>query len=213
MPLITIRGQMGSGAHEVGQLLAKKLNLDFVDREIIDMVAGRLNHETREIARKEMPPGTFLGRIAEALQHAYPPGVGYPANYPGIEVLPEDARYLESLTSVINELAASGDMVIQGRGSQFILKDHPGALHILLVAPPNLRIKRVMERLPADEKTARKEIERYDSSRREFIKRYFHAELEDPVHYSMTINTERFSFEDTASIIINALAKKKPHDR
>jgi len=208
LPLITIRGQMGSGAHEVGQLLAQKLELDFVDREIIDMVAERLNHETAEIARKEMPPGTFLGRIVQALQHAYPPGGSHPAEYPGLEVLPEDNRYLDSLQSVVRDLAGSGDLVIQGRGSQFILKDHPGALHILLVAPLELRVKRVTEKLQVDEKAARKEIERYDSSRREFIKRYFRAELEDPVHYGMTINTQRFYFEETAAIIINALARK-----
>jgi len=54
--------------------------------------------------------------------------------------------------------------VVRGRGSQFILKDYPGALHILVVAPLALRIKRIMESSAIKETEARKEIEHSDSS-------------------------------------------------
>ncbi len=56
-----------------------------------------------------------------------------------------------------------------------------------------------------DEETARKEIARFDNSRHEFIKRYFKAELEDPVHYDLVINTEHLSFEAAASIVVGAV--------
>ena len=59
-----------------------------------------------------------------------------------------------------------------------------------------------------EEVNAKKEIERFDNSRREFIKHYFHADLEDSLHYDLVINTEHFSFEDAASIVINALPFK-----
>jgi hypothetical protein len=42
MPVITIRGQYGSWSAEIGELIARKLNIDYVDREIIAGVTERL---------------------------------------------------------------------------------------------------------------------------------------------------------------------------
>ena len=52
------------------------------------------------------------------------------------------------------------------------------------------------------------EIARFDNSRREFTKRYFQAELEDPAYYDLVINTEHLSFEAAASIAVHALPFK-----
>ena len=35
MSVVTIRGRLGSGAPEIGKLVADKLHADYVDREII----------------------------------------------------------------------------------------------------------------------------------------------------------------------------------
>jgi len=208
MSIVTIRGQLGSGASEIGKLVADRLHIDYVDREIIAEISERLKWSKQGIAKKEMPPGSFRGRILEALSHTYP-GAGYTGAYaPTWEIPLGDTSYLAGLKSVIKELAASSSIVIRGRGSQFILKDYPGALHVLVVAPLEIRLKRVMESLELDEKHAEKEIERFDSSRREFTKRYFKAELENPENYDLVINTEHLSFDSAASIVVGALPVK-----
>jgi cytidylate kinase len=115
---------------------------------------------------------------------------------------------LVGLESVIKELAKIQAIVIRGRGSQFILKDFPGALHVLTVAPLALRVKRIMESSKIEESEARKMIQRFDISRRVFTERYFHAALEDPIHYDLVINTEQLSFENATSIITSALPFK-----
>jgi len=99
--------------------------------------------------------------------------------------------------------------VIRSRGSQFILKDLPGALHVFVVAPLDLRVKRVMESSKAKESETRKEIELFDSSHREFARRYFHAFLEDLVNYDLVINTEHINFNDAVSIIVDTLPLKQ----
>ncbi len=214
MPVITIRGQLGSGAPEIGRLVADKLHADYVDREIIARVAELLKERKEDVAEKEMPPGSLLGRIAEALGRGYAVGGGSSSEYEGVylpawEIPLDDTRYLAGLESVIKELAGSQSIVIRGRGSQFILKDYPGAFHVLVVAPLGLRVKRVMDDMKVDEQAARKEIARSDSSRREFIKRYFKAELEDPVNYDLVINTEHLSFETAASVVVGAVPLKE----
>lgn len=209
MPIVTIRGQLGSGAPEVGRLVADRLRVDYVDREIIAEVASRLNRQEKEVVAKEMPPSTLLGRIAEALEHSYAFGDGMAGAYLPMGQIPlDDTRYLRALETVVKELARSQSLVILGRGSQFILKGDPDTLHVLLVAPLEVRVKRVMQDLNLSPEAAKLEIGRFDSSLRQFIKRYFKTELEDPVFYDLVINTERFSFEAAASIAVDALSLK-----
>ncbi len=206
MSVVTIRGQLGSGAPEIGRQIADRLHADYVDREIIAKVAARLQRQEQEVIEKEMPPSSVLGRIAEALGRS---GVGFEGAYLPIWQIPLDnTRYLEALESVVRELARSQSLVILGRGSQFILKDYPGVLHVLVVAPLEVRVKRVMQDLKLDQETAKLEIARRDNSLREFIKRHFRAEVEDAVYYDLVINTERFSFQAAASIVVDALSLK-----
>ena len=205
MPVITVRGQFGSGAVEIGRLVAEKIGGDYVDREIIAHVAERLDLAHEHVVAREEPPGSIWGRIAHALEQSmgYYGGSIEHMYAPAWQVPLGDTHYLEALTSVIMELAEDPAIVIRGRGSQFILKDHPTAFHVLTVAPLEVRIIRVMETMKLSREAAEKEIDRFDNSRRTFIKRYFDADLEDPVHYHLTINTWHLSYEAAAQIVVD----------
>jgi cytidylate kinase len=206
MPVVTIRGQLGSGATEVGKEVADRLNVDYVDRQIIARVAARLNRKEQEVAAKEMPPSSLFGRIMEALEQGSAYGDGLAGAYLPVSQIPlGDASYLQALESVTRELARTDSIVIQGLGSQYILKDHPGALHILTVAPMKVRIDRVMKRHKLSREAAVLEIGRFDGSRREFVKRYFRADVENPESYNLVINTEHFSVESASALVVGAL--------
>ena len=210
MSIVTIRGPLGSGAPEVGRQTAEILHADYVDREIIAEVAARLQRQERDVIAKEMPPSTLLGRVADALDRGIPFGIGFEGTYlPAWEIPLDDNRYLRALESVIKELARSQSLVIRGRGSQFILKDYPRTLHVLTVAPLELRLRRVMQELKVDKEVAKQEIARFDSSSRKFIKRYFQGTWEDPVHYDLVVNTEHLSFQAAASLVVSALSFKE----
>jgi len=207
MPVITIRGQFGSWANEIGDLIAHKLNIDYVDREIIAGVAQRLRQPSTSIEEKEMPPSTLLGRIAEAMaKTSYMGDSVFTGIYSPLWEIPlDDTRYLSGLEYVIKELARSQSIVILGRGSQFILKDFPRAFHVLIVAPVAVRVKSVMERLKLNEEDAVNEIARFDDGNRVFIKRFFKADIFDPINYNIVINTHHLSIEGAASIIVDAV--------
>jgi hypothetical protein len=135
---------MGSGAPEIGRLVAERLGAEYVDREIMADVADRLQRESREVAAKEMPPGTLVGRVMDSITRCMERGAGYRSIYlPTWQMPLEDASYIHALSSVILDLAEEPPVVIRGRGSQFILKGHPGTLHALVVAPLEVRVRRV----------------------------------------------------------------------
>jgi cytidylate kinase len=209
MPLMTIRGPLGSGAPEIGKFAAERLRIDYVDREIMAEVAARLNRREQDVTEKEMPPTSLFGRIAKALERGYSSEIGFEGAYMPVWQIPlDDTRYLKTLESVIRELARSQSLVILGRGSQFILRDYPQALHVLVTAPIEVRLKRVMEALKLDHHSARREMASFDSGSREFIKKYFRSEVWDPVYYDLVVNTEHLDFQAAAAIILNALSLK-----
>ena len=54
-------------------------------------------------------------------------------------------RYFEALGQLMSELAARGNVLLVGRGGNRFLRDHPAAFHVRLVAPMEIRLRRVME--------------------------------------------------------------------
>jgi cytidylate kinase len=210
MPVVTIRGRLGSWAPEIGKAAAANLHIDYLDREIIAEVSARLNLQEQEVMAKETPPSGLRGRIAEALARGYSAGDGIQGvGMPFWQMALDDGSYIEAMTSFIQELAADHPAVIYGRGSQFILKDHPRALHVSVVAPFDIRLKRVMQSMNLNEVRAKQEMSRFDNSAREFMKRFFNAEMEDPSHYDLVINTKHFTLENSVSLITQALALKQ----
>jgi len=209
MPVITIRSKHGSGSSEIGQLIAQKLRIDYVDQKIIADVAELLRTSSQSIADKEMPPSSFLGRIAETmgstaifdsdLQDIY---------LPMLEIPLDNNHYLSGLQHVIKKMAECQSIVIRGRGAQFILKDFPDVFHVMVVAPMNVRVKSVMESMKTDKNTARDEITRFDNGMHNFFKRYFNADADDPVYYDLVINSGNFSVQAAASIVVDALSLK-----
>jgi len=203
MAIITICGRLGSGAHEIGKLVAEKMHIDFLDRKIVAEVASRLNLQEQEVVYKEMPPTGLKARIAEALVRGYSIGDGTQMVYIPMSQIPlDDNNYLKALTSFVKDIARSHSVVIFGRGSQFILQDCPSALHILVVAPYRTRLNRVMTERGLGEEQARQEINRFDNSAREYIKRFFGAEMDDHMTYDLLVNTERLTYEAAADVIV-----------
>ncbi|MBI4285625.1 MAG: cytidylate kinase-like family protein [Chloroflexi bacterium] len=211
MPVITIRGQMGSGAAEIGHEVARLIRGDYVDRQILQKVAQLLGHPESEVAEKEQVPPRVAQRILGALEKALARSGTTDSAYLQTWMEPlDDARYLDALESVIQELALEGNIVLVGRGSQFILRNNPSVLHVLVIAPLKERIKRVMAQLDVDEEEAQRVIEEHDGTRRAFIQRFFKRDLENPDYYDMVINTEHLSYEAVARIIVMAAEEKTP---
>jgi cytidylate kinase len=209
MSVITIRGQLGSGAPQIGRKLAEVFHYDYMDREIITRIAERLRRSRKTIIAKEILPVSLKERIATLIRHDF--AGSSPLSRPSSEdyALPlDDERYKKVLGSVIRNLAANDSVVICGRGSQFFLKDLPGTIHVLVVAPLEVRLNRVIESYGIGETLAKEKIARYDGNRREFIRKYFKSDLENPVYYDLTVNTAHISYEAAAMLVIKTISLK-----
>jgi shikimate kinase len=202
---------MGSGVSEIGKETARLLSGSYVDKEIIEDIAKLVGHPAEKVEEREYTPMTLTERIRAALEGSQKRSGSMESAYSrSVPDLLDDAAYLDALKSVIQDIALEGNIVIHGRGSQFILRNNPSALHVLVVAPLPLRVKRVMEKLQINEEEALKQIEEFSKTRREFIKRFFKKDMMDIVHYDLVVNTERLAYETAAQIIIKSLQLKTP---
>jgi cytidylate kinase len=211
MPVITIRGQSGSGVPEIAKEVARLLPGDYIDREIIESIAKLVGHPADDVVEREHTPVRLTQRIKAALESALARSGSMESAFSRTwQGHLNDAKYLDALKSVIQDLALEENIVIHGRGSQFILHNNPSALHILVIAPLPLRINRIITAQKVDEDTARQQIEDYDNSRHAFIQRFFKRDIEDPEYYDMVVNTERLEYDLAARVIVRAVQRKSP---
>jgi cytidylate kinase len=100
-------------------------------------------------------------------------------------------QYFEALQQVMRELARTGNTLILGRGGSMFLKDHPSALHVRLVSPLAVRVRRTMEYRWLAEAAARAAIVQSDAQRKSFLQAYFGVDWEDPLLYDLIVNSGR----------------------
>jgi cytidylate kinase len=211
MPVITIRGLTGSGASDIGREVARMIKGDYVDRQVIAEVAELLKRPHKQVEAKERISPDLFKRIRRQLRRAIAGSHKIDSAYMRTWEDPlDDADYLDALESVIRDLATEENMVMVGRGSQFILRNNRGVLHVLVIAPMEDRLNKVMTDLNVIRDEAIRYIEDNDSGRRAFVERFFQAEMEDPQHYDLVINTKHISYDAAARLIVAAAGEKDP---
>jgi len=188
MAIITISRQIGSLGDEIGTLVAQKLDYELITRDVIHQEAQACDLDFKKACQayeQETKPGGFFERLF----------FGEPAYTPLFE-------------SMNYDLAMRGNVVLMGRGANFALDPVPGVLKVRVVAPTDLRAKRISQAkgVPLDE--AFDYVERYGHQRRALIESIYHKNISDWANYDLILNTEDFSAEDGSDIIVTAATKR-----
>jgi cytidylate kinase len=187
MAAITISRQMGSLGCQVAEETARRLGYKLVWREIINQSALRAG--VPEVALATIDELDLLGlRPSRADQQAYHRAVRH----------------------YLGELAEEGNVVIVGRAGQVILKDQPGVLHVRIIASEEIRISRTASEKSVSVDKARVIVEKSDESRARYLRRNYHAELDDPSLYDLVINTDRLLVPEAADLICAAIERIQP---
>jgi cytidylate kinase len=197
--IITISRQYGAGGSEVARRVAQALDWRLVDNELIDRVASRAGLPPAEVAEKEERAPGFLERLSRTLSRASPEL--FPAAADKVPE-PEEATLVRVTETVVAEIAAEGRVVLVGRAGPAVLRGEHDALHVKLVAAPQERIRRVIERLGVDPKQAEREIQEADTNRARYLKQHYGLDWSDPTNYHMVLNTGALGLEGAADLIV-----------
>ena len=230
MPVVTIHGPVGSRADELGVKVAHSLNAGYVDRLILAQAAKLIGSTVRVLEIKEKQKVPLRDRIAYFLQSmlersAMSGAAGEPYFSHGIEYLPaeeygdlaqepltaaqrlNDQRFIEVTSGVIRDLADAGNVVIIGRGSNVILKDKPGTLHVGLESPEEIRVRNVEHREHLARKDAEKFVFEGEKAREMYFKKFFKVHPQDVTLYNVMLNMRALTIDTAAEIVSNAAQK------
>ncbi len=188
MSVITISRQLGSLGTTLGRMVAARLGYRLVHRELINQAAQLAGAPDMALAAIDE-----LGLLGiepdEAQQHAY----------------------LESIQTVIENLAAGGNVIIVGRAGQAILQKEPTVLHLRVIAPPETRIQRIVKAHEITPQAASAQIEDSDRFRARYLQRFYNIRWDDPSLYHLVINTGHISLETSAEVVCTVVRNAPNH--
>ena len=122
-------------------------------------------------------------------------------------VRPTAETLVQQTAETIVKLAELGNVILVGRGANFVTAKVPHMVHVRLVAPLEDRIERIIRDDKKSPDEARKFCLEEEQSRARFIKTYFHGDINDPVNYHLVINTSRVGYDNAARLIGEAVMK------
>jgi cytidylate kinase len=205
MAVITISRELGSEGERVADLLCQELGYCRVDREAFSQVAREAGVDVEAVLAKEKAVASKPRLISGDLTALYTKD---PSAFEKKSAV-DDQTYTRIVRETMEKLARQGNSVIIGRGGQMILRDWPGALHVHLYAPIEVRIPRIAQRLNVSEAEAKRRITESDEERRQYIRTmHSNASWKDLKYYHLAINTGDISPEAAAQMIILAAREK-----
>lgn len=193
--VISISREDGSDGYEIGRLLAKRLGLEFLDKQLIDMEAEEsgLSREFIEAHEQQMSRGVVYDFLT----------AGY-AMYNG--ELPPLERLFAAQTRVIRRLAArSGGCVIVGRCSDYILYDDPCCFRVFIHARPEYRTENLASRYGVSREKARAELERTDAARARYYRHFAGREWGNTKYYNLAVDSGVLGTEKSVELILSAV--------
>jgi cytidylate kinase len=192
-PVITISRLPGCNAWSIAKQISEELEIDFFDREIVDEIAKDADVSRRVVETvDEQDNSVVLDWLSTltAERHLWPD------------------EYINHLSKLIGTIGAHGHAVILGRGSSYILPKEV-CLRVLVIAPVELRIKNVKDAYKISEKMAKQNVMGIESDRVAFIRRYFHADMLNPINYDLVFNMEMCDRDSVVEMVKVAYNTRK----
>jgi cytidylate kinase len=203
MAVITISRQFGAGGKTLGKMIADELGCTFADSEIITRVAAMANVSTHWVETVENEAGGKLSRFITRM-----------VSKPLVDRILKDERgyideeiYLDYLVLIIAQIADEGDAVILGRGSQYILNDHPDAYHILMIDEFENRVRFMKEHYDLSDSRAMRVVKSEDKRRKALFQKLGKTDYDDPFLYHLVLNMSRIGLEEAKKMVLNLVSR------
>jgi len=170
MTIVAMTREMGSLGKDVATGLAQELGLPVVHHEIIDSLADKMRLRKSHVVRLLDGQAGILERLTS-----------------------DDTSLSIYTEAELCHLVMRGKgAVVRGWGATHLFHRVSHVVRVRVCAPPELRRKRMMQRLRTqDEAFVEEEMRRSDEAQSAIMRRYFNVDWTDSSHYDLVLNTER----------------------
>jgi cytidylate kinase len=233
MTVITVSRQRGSMGSYIALEVARKLDLRYLDREIIQAVAQEAGVEAATVEAIEEKAGrlartlhllnlrpklpavasaslreqeSFEDRIRALMDHqrlSQEVAISRLEGGVDLDYIPR-LDYLDLVTSVILAQAAQGQAMIVGRGGQMILRQRLGVLHVQVIAKFETRVYNIIQREGVKWREAAHRVRVADEQRSGYMRRFYNMNWLDSSLYDLVINTDQIPCDVAVEMIVTA---------
>ena len=180
--VITINREVGSGGRTVGSILAEKLGVKYCDKAVIEGLTQKFGLSPERIEEIKAQKKSWWNEINSYYQTL----VSSASKPMDAEVVIDSEKMFETEKHILQELAVQESCVIAGRSGFMVFRQWPNHLNIFIQASK-----------------AREIIEKVDTTREAYIKKYEDTTRYDTRNYDLVISMDDLSEEDAAELIID----------
>jgi cytidylate kinase len=181
MTIVAISREMGSGGYEIGAAVAKALNFEYVNRQIL----------LQAVHAHGVPEAKLMDVVERR-----------PSLWERFDT--ERRRYLIFLDAAYYAFAEKGNLVTASRSGPFFVRDVSHALRVRIMAPFEVRVRRVMEQEKVDQKAAAAKVRAYDREMSGRIDYLFGVDWTRPENYDLVVNTRDDAWEFYTDLLVAA---------
>ena len=197
--IVTINREVGTGGRTVGRKLAEKLGVKYCDKAVIDGLTQKFGLSKERIEEIKAQKKSWWNDISTYYQTLV-----NSADMPmEAEVKLDNASMFETEKHILEDLAAHESCVVAGRTGFMVFREWPNHLNVFIQASMEHRVQRVMRRQNVSEQEARDIIDKMDTTRETYIKKYEDTSRYDTRNYQLVISMDGLSEDDAAEIIKN----------
>ena len=199
--IITISREYGSGGRQVGLTVAKKLGMEFYDKELIDAAAKEIGFPTEMIADREQ-------RLTNSLLYNFAMGTLYGIAYPRepkVSELPLTEQIYQAQKKSIEEAAKRGSCIFVGRCADYILKSRPDVLRVFIYADRDIRKRRAIEEYGEIEEYIDEFMYQTDKRRRIHYENYTNQKWGSRENYDLMLNSGDLGLDKCVELLCEAV--------
>ena len=203
--VITINRELGSGGRTIGRMLAEQLGVSFYDKALIKELEKKFNLDKEEIERLKGSKTQWWREVINAAMYMGQNmnEMWYYQRMTGDEfhlTTTDDMFKVEK--EVLEKLAEEESCVIAGRSGFYVFANHPNHLSVLIQAPMEHRIERIMKKQNLSREEAEKVINKIDDMRENYVKRFTGTSRYDTRNYNLVISMEGKTEQEAVDLIL-----------
>ena len=198
--VITISRQFGTGGHEIGVELARRLGGKLLDKQILNEVAKRISAVEDAVEKIEARNPLWRDDFTNFYRT-------YMAStqYNGAEQSQTSHELFKAQAEAIRKIADEESCVIIGRCGFDIFRDHPNALKIFVHSPLDCRKRRIAVKYDLNEQDAAAMIVDNDYSRELYTKTFTGSEWQDARNYDICLDVRKFGVNGAVDFLMKAI--------
>lgn len=196
--IITIGRQFGSGGHEIGEKLAKKLGIKFYDKELLKLIAKESGLCEKVLESYDEKPTNSL--LYSIVMDVYPSVM-----YSGPTI---DQQIYQASYDTIRKLSDES-CVIVGRCADYILRDCPELVSVFVHASTDFRVGRVTKEYHVSDVKARDMLNKTDKKRASYYNFQSEKKWGMASSYNLCLDSSVLGIDNSVDLVLDYIKRRQ----